>query len=424
MRSIDLRTDTQLEITRPSQAAAEPLEEVKEILRRVRSEGDRALVELTERFDGVVLAPGSLRVPAGEIAKAVESVGEPLMDAMGEAASRIRRFAQHQLIQPWTEEIGDGSVGEAVFPVTRAGVYVPGGRAAYPSTVLMCAVPASVAGVEEVALCVPPSRDGSVAGATLAAAHLAGVTEVYRVGGAQAIGALAYGTETIPRVDLIVGPGNIYVALAKKEVAGTVAIDSVAGPSEIAIVADRSADPRFLAADLIAQAEHGPGGAFVLVSWDETILAAVGKCLKELLDESGASSGLRAALEEGAVSVLVSDAASAIDAVNRFAPEHLELVFDEAERWAKKARAGAIFVGPFSPVSIGDYLAGSNHVLPTGGAARWASGLRASIFQRTSALVAYDRAGLQKTQPFVRAFADAEGLPNHARAIEVRLTDH
>jgi histidinol dehydrogenase len=425
MKTFDLRSRPDLEIPRPGGGGDPPgaLDAVRAIIERVRAEGDAALLDLTKQFDGAGLSSAGLRVSADEIEDAARRAGAELTAALREMAARIRAFAERQKIEPWRAEIGGAAVGEDVHPIERAGIYVPGGRASYPSTVLMCAVPARVAGVEEVALCVPPGADGTVAISTLAAAAVAGVSEVYRVGGAQAIAALAFGTETIRRAGVIVGPGNIYVALAKREVAGFVAIDSIAGPSEIAIVADGSADSSVIAADLVAQAEHGPGGSFLLVTWDEGLAKRVEAETAARLDEIGASTELRATLEEGARLVIVKGLDAALEAADGFAPEHVELIFDGAEQAASRLRhAGAVFVGPYSPVSLGDYLAGSNHVLPTAGAARWACGLRTSHFQRTSAIISYDEGALRKAAPFIDVIAEAEGLPNHARAVKARFS--
>lgn len=423
MRTIDLRRDPAAIIPRPDAATAgsrEPLAAVRAVIDDVRARGDAALLDLTERFDGVRLA--GLRVGHDEISAAAEAASPELLGAIHEAAARIRAFAQHQGIRPWEASIGGATVGETVQPLARAGIYVPGGKAAYPSSVLMCAVPASVAGVAEVCLCTPPAADGSLNQATLAAAHVAGVSEVYKVGGAQAVAAMAYGTESIPPVEVIVGPGNIYVALAKQEVAGVVQIDSVAGPSEIAIVAGPGTDPAIIAADLIAQAEHGPLGSFPLITWDMDLPAAVEAALAATLARIGASPALLAALDDGCCTVLVADQAQAIVAAERFAPEHIELIFDGAPEAARTLRnAGAIFVGPWSPVSLGDYLAGSNHVLPTAASARFASGLRTAHFQRASAFIHGDRDSLAAARPHVAAFAAAEGLPNHARAVDARF---
>ncbi|HLF70331.1 MAG TPA: histidinol dehydrogenase, partial [Actinomycetota bacterium] len=347
MERLDLRGSPDLSITRPP-VASEPIETVRNIIEDVRTRGDRALREMTLRFDGVAVE--ELRVPGGVIDASLRETPAPIREALELAAANIRRFATAQLVHPWSETIDGATVGEAVTPVGRAGAYVPGGRATYPSTVLMSAIPASVAGVVELALCVPPGPDGEVPSVTLAAAAIAGVSEVYRVGGAQAIAAMAFGTESIPKVDVIVGPGNIYVALAKREVSGYVGIDSVAGPSEIAIVADGTADPTAIAYDLIAQAEHGPDGSFVLVTWDEALASAVDGALNRSFTEIGAGDALRTALERGSVVALVQDLSQAITVVDRFAPEHLELIFDGAQDAAGSFRnAGAIFVGPYSP---------------------------------------------------------------------------
>lgn len=419
MRFVDLRSGDTPGITRPS-AGSEPLEAVRAIIDQVRSEGDKALLQLTERFDGVKLK--SLRVPEKEIKAAATNAPDDLMQALETAYDRIIAFSEHQSLRPWEADVGGGKVGERVHPVPRAGVYVPGGRAAYPSSVLMTAAPAAVAGVAEVALCVPPGRRGVMPMATLAAAHLAGVDEIYKVGGAQAIAAMAFGTETIPKVDVVAGPGNIYVALAKREVAGFVGIDSVAGPSEILIVTDGFVNPKVLALDLIAQAEHGPGGAFVLVSWNKDVLTQVRTSMEAVLEDIGASTQLRAALDLGCSAVWVTDLDQAVEVTNEFAPEHLELIFDGAERQVDRFRsAGSIFVGLFSPVSIGDYVGGTNHVLPTGGNGRWASGLRASHFQRATFVTEHTRESLTASAGHIETIAGAEGLPLHARAVRERL---
>ncbi|HWD08876.1 MAG TPA: histidinol dehydrogenase [Actinomycetota bacterium] len=422
MRTLDLRADPTTPIPRPTPpgAGAGPLEAVRAVIADVRARGDAAVFELTERFDGARLS--QLAVPEEEIKAAGASCPAALMAALHEAADRIRAFAEHQKIAPWRSEIAGSLLGETVQPLARAGIYVPGGRAAYPSSVLMSAVPAAVAGVPEVALCTPPAADGSVPAPTLAAAQLAGVTEVYRVGGAQAVAAMAFGTESIRPVDVIAGPGNVYVALAKQEVSGIVQIDSVAGPSEIAIVAGPGADPGLIAADLIAQAEHGPLGSFPLITWDPALPAQVDAALEQTLAAIGASHDLLAALDDGCLSVLVAGQGQAIEAAERFAPEHIELIFDGAEEAAATLRnAGAIFVGRWSPVSLGDYLAGSNHVLPTAASARFASGLRTSHFQRASAVIVATEASLAASREHLRVFAEAERLPNHARAVDARF---
>ena len=419
MRRIDLAAGPSDAIPRPLTSGG-PDEAVREILKQVNEHGDQALYELTERFDRVRLR--SLAVPQKELEAAFDSVKPDLIEAMEEAARRIREFATHQALRPWEADVRGGVIGEVVHPVSRAGCYVPGGKFAYPSTVLITAIPAHVAGVPEIALCVPPASDGSVPPTTLAAAHIAGVSEIYRVGGAQAIAAMAYGTESINPVDVIVGPGNIYVALAKQQVAGLVGIDSVAGPSEVVIVTDGNYDPRIVALDLIAQAEHGPNGTFAVVTWKAEVLDRVESTLATVLDEIDASQSLRSALARGCFGVLTRHLPQAADCVNRFAPEHLELLFEKAERELNMFRAaGAIFVGFWSPVIAGDYVAGTNHVLPTGGGARWASGLRTSHFQKTSAVVKYDRDALEDVAGYIDVLCAAEGLINHGRAVRARF---
>ncbi|MGH9195836.1 MAG: histidinol dehydrogenase, partial [Acidimicrobiia bacterium] len=311
MKVIDLRQSADLTIPRP-ETGDEPENYVREIVERVRSQGDQALIDLAREFDGVDLTPESLRVSEAEIDVGLSSISKELRAAIDEAASRIRKFAEHQVIPEWNDSIGGGLLGEVVEPVERAGLYAPGGRAVYPSVVLMGAVPASVAGVQSVALCVPPASNGGVPAPTLAAAAIAGVSEIYRVGGPQAIAAMAYGTKTIKKVSVIAGGGGLLVALAKKEVAGVVAIDSVAGPSEIAIIADETADALTVTCDLIAQAEHGPHGSFVLLTWDEQLFSDVQSNVKTQLDNVQASSDLRSDLEEGLVIAQVSGADQAL----------------------------------------------------------------------------------------------------------------
>lgn len=421
MRFLDLVAAPDLTLPRADQHDG-PLDAVRSILAEVRTGGDDALRALTARFDGCTL--DSLRVTDAEIDEAYASASADLLSALEEAAARIEAFASHQVIRPWRSEVGGGIVGELVHAVGSAGAYVPGGRATYPSSVLMTAVPARVAGVGRFAICVPPASDGSVPAPTLAAAKVAGVDEVYRIGGAQAIAAFAYGTQSIPRVDVIVGPGNIYVALAKQEVAGQVAIDSVAGPSEIAIVADASADQRLIAWDLVAQAEHGPNGAFAVVTWDGDLAKSVEREVEAVLDLVDATEQLREIVEEGTTVALVSSLEEAVQLIRDFAPEHLELLFDGAEEAASSfGTAGAIFIGPWSPVSLGDYMAGSNHVLPTAGAARWASGLRASHFQRATGFIHHTQTSLMRAAPHIDALSSAEGLPIHARAVRARFKE-
>ena len=419
MKLVDLAADPNAEVPRPN-AVNDVAGAVAEIIARVRDGGDDALRELTHELDDVEI--DSLRISGDEIDAAADAVDDAVMNAMEAAAGNIRTVAEHQRLKPWEAEVAGGVVGEYINPVNRAGIYVPGGRASYPSTVLMTAMPARVAGVKEIVMCVPPGKDGKVPAATLAAAGLCAVDEVYRIGGAQAIAAMAYGTETIKPADVIVGPGNVYVAEAKKQVAGEVGIESVAGPSEIVIVADSSADPGMVALDLIAQAEHGPGGLLAVVCWDTGLLEKIDEAVTRALEDAGAPDAMVDAVSGAVVGIKVSGLDGAVSAVNGIGPEHLELIFDGAEREAPRfTSAGAIFVGPDSPVSIGDYFAGSNHVLPTGNAARWASGLRTSHFQKASAVIRHTKESLKSAADHIDALAKTEGLPLHSKAVKARL---
>ncbi|MFM8304457.1 MAG: histidinol dehydrogenase [Actinomycetota bacterium] len=399
-----------------------PVEAVRAVLADVRARGDAAVRDLTERFDGCRV--DDLRVPASALAAALADLSGEVRRALDRAHGEILAYHSAQTDGGFTLERGGIRLTERVVPVRRAGCYSPGGRAAYPSTVLMTAVPARVAGVAEIALCVPPGPDGSVPAVTLAAAAVAGVDEVYRIGGAQAIAALAYGTESIPAVDVIVGPGNAYVALAKREVAsaGLVGIDGFAGPSEVAIVADSDADPTWVAVDLLAQAEHGPGGAAVLVTWEPAVADAVDAALGALLCDAPRRTDIEATLASGGRAVIVDDAEAALTVVDVLAPEHLELVCAGAGAFADRVRnAGAIFVGPYAPAALGDYIAGVNHVLPTARSARFAGALRVDTFCKRIHVVATDAAGLAAVAPAVVTLATEEGLAEHARSVTVRL---
>jgi histidinol dehydrogenase len=390
---------------------------VREICDRVRRDGDAALREYGERFDGWQPAPeDGFQVPRSEIEEALHRLAPGDREALEFAARRIRQFHETQVFEPVT-----GSPGLKLLtrPVRRAGIYVPGGRAAYPSTLLMGAIPARVAGVEQVAVATPPAPDGSIPVAILAAAAVAEVDEVYRMGGAQAIAALAYGTASVPRVDVLVGPGNVYVMLAKKEVFGSVGIDSLAGPTEILVVADKGARPDYVAADLASQLEHDPMAWAVLVT-DSPLLA-------DRVEDEFASllRGLdRAEVIDAAhcCIVVVSDLDQAMQVANDFAPEHLELIAeDPAPLAAKVENAGAVFVGPYAPVSLGDYVAGPNHTLPTAGAARFSSPLGVYNFLKRTSVASLNRGDLEMLREACVALANLEGLTAHAHAVEVRL---
>lgn len=387
------------------------------ICERVREEGDRALMELTQELDGVDVAGGILVDPAE-----VEEASPPsdLRHSIDAMAERLRELHGRQLPTPWEAQRDGVRFGEVVRPLASVGCYVPGGRAAYPSTVLMTAIPARVAGVERVVLCSPPSGDGTLPEAVRYAARASGVDEVYRVGGAQAIAALAYGTESIPSVAKIVGPGNAYVTAAKREVSGTVGIDLLAGPTELVIVAEGSADPLILAADLVAQAEHDPEARTTLVCMDEGLPEKVARALETEVEASSRREIVESALALSAA-VIVAGEEEAARVVEHLAPEHLQIVTEEPARFLELVRSfGAAFLGPSTPVSFGDYGVGSNHVLPTMATARFSSGLRSSDFVTVRSYVEASAESVAGIGAEVETVARVEGLPGHARAVEVR----
>jgi len=396
-------------------------ETVRGILQAVGSRGDDAVLELTERFDGVL--PDTLRVPPEIMAAAYSELGDVLRDIISEAAGNIRRFHEKQVRSSWFSEEDDGVVlGQRYVALDRLGVYVPGGTAAYPSTVLMNVIPAQVAGVGDIQLTSPPGMDGRPHRLVLAAAHLLGVDRVYAAGGAQAIAAMAYGTESIRPVDKIVGPGNVYVATAKKQVYGRVDIDSIAGPSEIVILADSNADAEFAAADLLAQAEHDVRASAVLVTTDRDFAELVRRRAIEMTAGLPRREIVEASLTEYGACIVTETLEQAVDVSNELAPEHLEILVEEPGSVLAGIRhAGAIFLGPHSPESVGDYFAGPNHVLPTGGTARHASALGVEDFVRRQSVIAYTSRGLARTGARIASFARAENLEAHARAVEVRL---
>jgi histidinol dehydrogenase len=425
LNRLDLRgrgTDIVHELPRPVIAGDGPAEIVAGILARVKSEGDDVLFELTEQFDGVRLE--QLRVPDEDLDAAVDGLSVELRAAFDTAIANIKAFHQHQRREPHVVEQPGMRIRAYQRAVDRVGLYVPGGRAEYPSTVLMTAVPAGVAGVSEIALCVPPSEAfGGVAPSVLAAARLAGVNEVYAVGGAQAVGAMAYGTSSIKAVDVIAGPGNVYVALAKQQVAGDVGIAAAfAGPSEVVVVADKSAIPRYAAIDVILQAEHGPDGLAWLVTWDEAVADAVCEAGEKLLAEAPRADDIRSTLSGGGHVALVDDWDAALAVIDAIAPEHLELQVADAEARAGEVRnAGAIFCGNFAPASVGDYVAGPSHVLPTYGSARFSSALTVADFMKDHHVVTIAKEGLGRLGPHVVAMAEQEGLSAHAESVRLRL---
>lgn len=424
MRRIELACGRRLareDVARGGGIDAEVLGVAQRIIDDVRARGDEALREHTAQLDHVQLA--ELRVSDAEFEAAVTSVGDDFKSAIATAAASIEDFHRRQLPQSWfSAEEGGVFLGQKVTPLARVGVYVPGGRACYPSSVLMNAIPAQVAGVESIAMAVPPAPDGSVNPYVLAAAVEAGVDEVYKVGGAQAIAALAYGTKSIPRVDKITGPGNVYVTAAKKLVMGDVGIDMLAGPSEVCILADETAEPLLVAIDLMAQAEHDPRAATYLVTTDPSLPDAVEEALGHLLEETPRAEVVRRSLQDNGIIVVCPDIEVALDAADTIAPEHLEIMMeDPLELLAEVHNAGAIFLGPWTPESVGDYVAGPDHILPTGGTARFSSPLSVEDFVKRSSVISYSFQALEADGPTVMTIANAEGLDSHARAVGLRL---
>ena len=406
----------------PGAAPDGPVDAVRAILAQVRAGGDGAVRELTERFDGVRL--DALVVPAPDIKAALSAIPAGLRSAYEAAADAIDAYHRTQLHPDGTHTHGGVVVRDRRQPVDRAGCYVPGGLAPLASTVLMTAVPARVAGVPEVVLCSPPGPDGNPGAPILAAAAIAGVDEVYRVGGAQAIAAMAYGTESVAPVDVVVGPGNVYVAVAQRIVAqeGVVGVPaSFPGPSEVAVVADDTTPVEFAAVDLVVQAEHGPGGWAWLVTWSEEAAKRIGAMVDQLAAASPRRESVTATLRAGGYVVLVDGPGQAMDVVNHIATEHLELMCADPESLVPLVRsAGAVFCGPWAPASVGDYIAGPNHVLPTARTARFASALRVDDFCKHLHVISVDRATLAGLTPHVTAMADAEGLAAHAASVRIR----
>jgi histidinol dehydrogenase len=403
------------------QQMAEAARRVDAILEQVRQQGDPALLDLTERFDGV--RPDPLQVPPAEIRNAWDTTPSDLQQALELAYRRILDFHRRQLP---TDLRVTGPHGECLGrrwrPVERAGLYVPGGRASYPSTVLMNAIPAKVAGVRQIVMVTPPGPSGHVNQTVLAAAHLAGIDQIYRVGGAQAIGALAYGTASVPRVDVISGPGNLYVTLAKKAVYGRVAIDSLAGPSEVLVIADESAKPELIAADLLAQAEHDPLAAAILLTTSAPLAQAVPQAIASQLEGHPRAAIARQALNDWGLIVVCSSLEEAARLSDRFAPEHLELQVRNPEPLAEQIQqAGAIFLGAWTPEAVGDYLAGPNHTLPTSGTARFAGALCVETFMRHTSLIGFNQKALEATGAAVITLAESEGLHSHADSVRRRL---
>jgi histidinol dehydrogenase len=427
LRIIDRQLEAEIELKRIGDrtfsSEIEPQEKVvREVVTMVKTKGDKALIDYTAQFDRQVLEVEHLRVSGSELDAAYQQISQDLLHAIQLACQKIEAFHRQRVPKSWVQ-FGEDEVvlGKRYTPVDRAGLYIPGGRAAYPSTVLMNAIPAKVAQVPRIVMVTPPGEEKKINPAVLVAAQEAGIEEIYRVGGAQAIAALAYGTETIPKVDVITGPGNIYVTLAKKMVYGTVGIDSLAGPSEVLIIADETANPTHVAVDLLAQAEHDPMAAAILITTDGKLAQQVQQEVTRLLEKHPRKLLTEKAIAHYGVIVVVESLETAAYLSNLFAPEHLEL--EIADPWSlieKIRHAGAIFLGHSTPEAVGDYLAGPNHTLPTSGAARYASALGVETFMKHSSLIQYSDTALKQMSSTIQILAQAEGLPSHGDSVRLR----
>ncbi len=428
MRTLKLTEETQSELlgnllNRNPGSYTEYENTVNEIIDNVRKNGDKAVFEYTLKFDKSELSASTVRVTEDEIKAAYKELDPKFVEVMKKSAENIRIFHEKQKRNSWIDTREDGSIlGQRILPIEISGVYVPGGKAAYPSSVLMNVVPAKVAGVERIVMCTPPGKDGKVNAGTLVAADIAGVTEVYKVGGAQAIAAMAFGTESIPKVDKITGPGNIFVALAKKACFGHVSIDSIAGPSEILVVADETANARYVAADLLSQAEHDELASAILVTTSEKLANDVSAEIEGFLKELSRSDIIKKSLDNYGYIFIADDMDAAVDAANAIASEHLEIITkDPYEVMTKIKNAGAIFLGAYSSEPLGDYFAGPNHILPTNRTARFFSPLNVDDFMKKTSIISYSRDALSKVHEDIELFAKEEGLTAHANSIAVRF---
>ena len=398
---------------------------VAQILDKVKNEGDAALFAYTKEFDKADVTKETIRVTDAEIEEAYAQIDPALLGVIRKALVNIRQYHEKQIQNSWITSTTDGTMlGQKVTPLNRVGVYVPGGKAVYPSSVLMNIVPAKVAGVPHIVMTTPPGKDGKVCASTLVAAKEAGADEIYKVGGAQAIGALAFGTESIPKVDKIVGPGNIFVALAKKAVYGYVSIDSIAGPSEILVLADETANPHFVAADLLSQAEHDELACAILITTSEEFAKKVDEEVKGFVEVLSRKEIIQKSLDNFGYILIAEDMDEAIEAANEIAPEHMEIVTaNPFEDMMKVKNAGAIFIGEYSSEPLGDYFAGPNHVLPTNGTAKFFSALSVDDFIKKSSIVYYSKSALRNTHKDIIQFATSEQLTAHANSIAVRFED-
>lgn len=397
---------------------------VADIIANVREKGDEAVFDYTSQFDKWNCTADNIRVTEAEIEKAYAEADAAFVAVMEKSAANIRDFHQKQLRNSWIDTRPDGSLlGQRILPIAVSGVYVPGGKAAYPSSVLMNVIPAKVAGVERIVMTTPAGADSRVNPGTLVAARIASVDEIYKVGGAQAIAAMAFGTESIPKVDKITGPGNIFVALAKKACFGYVSIDSIAGPSEILVIADETANPRYVAADLLSQAEHDELASAILITTDEGVAKEVERQIDGFLQELSRADIIRKSLDNYGYILLADTMDSAVEAANAIASEHLEILTkDPYQVMTKIKNAGAIFLGEYSSEPLGDYYAGPNHILPTNGTARFFSPLNVDDFTKKTSLISYSREALEQAHKDIELFAEKEGLTAHANSVRVRFS--
>jgi len=399
------------------------LSQVEEIIEAVRVEGDGALVKFCLEYDNCELTKSNLRVKDEEIENACKQVDHSFLEALRVAKDRIYSYHLNQKVETWlVDEDENIKLGQLIRPIERVGIYVPGGLASYPSSVLMNALPAKVAGVNQIVMCTPPSSDGSIRSHTLVAAKEVGVNEIYKIGGAQAIAAMAYGTEMIKKVYKIVGPGNMFVTIAKKMVVGEVDIDMLAGPSEVVIIADQEANPDFIAADMLGQAEHAPDAVPILITNSEKLARQVNQAISSQLEQLERKDIAAKSIRKNGKIFISPSIADAVSAANTIAPEHLELMFADAFDYLDEVKsAGAVFVGPYTPEAVGDYIAGPNHVLPTGGTAHFYSPLGVYDFIKRLSLLSFSKSGLKKVAVNAQILAEAEGLDAHARSIKKRL---
>ena len=430
MKTVKLTADTQKDLLdsllkRSPNNYSEYEDVVAEIVNNVREKGNQAVFEYTKKFDKWDIDANTIRVTEKEIDEAFGVIDGQFVEVLKRAAANIEDFHRKQLRNSWIDTKPDGSIlGQRILPIAISGVYVPGGKAAYPSSLLMNVIPAKVAGVEKVIMTTPAGADGKVNAGTLVAARIAGVDEIYKVGGAQAIAAMAFGTESIPKVDKITGPGNIFVALAKKACFGYVSIDSIAGPSEILVIADETANPRYVAADLLSQAEHDELASAILITTDDKLAEAVNVEIEGFLKELSRAEIMKKSLEQYGYILLADTMDDAVEAANAIASEHLEILTRDPYTVMTKIRnAGAIFLGEYSSEPLGDYYAGPNHILPTNGTAKFFSPLNVDDFMKKTSIISYSKEALERVHKDIELFAETEGLTAHANSIRVRFTE-